>query len=349
MTKILLIKRGALGDILMATPLIRQLKQKVPNAKLDFLVSDQFAGVIKHNPYIDKLFTVSTETFSIKKIFALLKLALTFRGKYDYVFILDKHYYFNFIGRIISKNTVGYVREYTSWFFLRNYIKYNDVMRYHGLYYLDLLKASKLALPDYTDCKLDFNISITDNAKVQKTLHEYGLTTNEFLIIINSGGNNQFESGGARMLPENKVIGLINRLCQNPSIKIVLLGGLNDEINYNSYLKLIQTGSQLPQSRDRVINLAGKLSLEQSAALMICAKKIYTTDCGAMHIAISQSLYNKLYCFFGPTCPDHVLPPKMSIKYYWQDLEVFDKRYPLYGVVPKNKIYFTKFDPVIHK
>jgi|GEM_PF-1245330 len=355
MTKILLIKRAALGDILMATPLIRQLKQKVPNLQLDFLVSDEFASVLRNNQYIDNLITLPASDFSIKKIFNLLKFAISIRGKYDYVFILDKHYYFNFIGRVISKNTVGFVRETISRLFLRYQVRYDDVMRYHGLYYLDLLKASKLASPDYSDYKLDFNISVNDVAIAEKTLLEYGLRKNEFIIIINSGGNNRFESSGIRMLPEDKIISLINGISIGRQVKIVLLGGRNDEINYNNYLKLVDgpdCHSKLDlESRPtatNIINLAGKLSLEQSAALMYHAQKIYTTDCGAMHIALSQGLGEKLFCFFGPTCPNHVLPPQKGIEYYWADIELFDKRYPLYGKMPKYNKYFTKLDVSRH-
>lgn len=332
MNRVLLIKRAALGDILMATPLIRQLKLRVPGIQLDFLVGEQFAGALKHNQYIDSLITLPAETFSLRKIFTLLKFAIGIRGKYDYVFILDKHYYFNFIGRIISKNTVGYVREKISCLFLRYGVKYHDVMRYHGWYYLDLLKASKLALPDYTDYKLDFMVSVMSISYVEELLRKYALSKNEFVIIINSGGNNQFESGGIRMLPENKIIQLIN----NVATKVVLLGGAVDKINYNNYLNLSQN--------THVYNLAGQLSLEQSAALMTYAHKIYTTDCGAMHIAISQGLFAKMCCFFGPTWPQHVLPPNMAIEYCHPGIELFNKDYPLRGKLPRARGFFVKLD-----
>lgn len=332
--KILLIKRAALGDILMATPLMRQLKQMLPDIQLDFLVSEEFAIVLKNNQYIDNLITLPSARFSLKETFSLIRFALRLRGKYDYVFILDKHYYFNFIGRLISPNTVGYVREPISRLFLTFQVKYDDVMRYHGLYYLDLLQASKLATPDYTDYELDFAVDVSNVHATETIIHEYGFEKNKFVIVINSGGNNKFESGGIRMLPEDKVLQLIERLAT--STTVVLLGGKVDEINYNSYLKLV--------SCQNVINLAGRLTLEQSAVLMRYASKIYTTDCGAMHIAVTQGLYDKLFCFFGPTCPNHVLPPSMGIEYYWTDHDLFDKRYPLYGISLGENNYFTKLN-----
>jgi ADP-heptose:LPS heptosyltransferase len=346
MLKVLLIKRAALGDILMATPLIRQLKQKIPNLQLDFMCSDEFAGVLRHNQYIDNLITLQSDSFSIRKILTFMQFALSLRGRYDYVFVLDKHYYFNFISRLITKNTVGFVREGISCLFLRYQVRYNDVMRYHGLYYLDLLKASKLALPDYSDYKLDFSLKSNDMSAIRDILQKYDLLDSEFVVVINSGGNNRFESGGIRMLPESKALELINQLCATMTRKVVLLGGRDDEINYNNYLNLIKATNYPPviSGKPGIINLAGQLSLEQSAALMTYAKKIYTTDCGAMHIALSMRLFDELFCFFGPTCPNHVLPPHMGVAYYWEDRELFDKRYPLYGKKPENRVFFTKLN-----
>jgi ADP-heptose:LPS heptosyltransferase len=53
--KILLIKRGAIGDLLMATPLVRQLKQQL-NCPLDIIVGKSASAALILNPYLDKQF-----------------------------------------------------------------------------------------------------------------------------------------------------------------------------------------------------------------------------------------------------------------------------------------------------
>lgn len=332
--RVLLMKRGALGDVLMATPLIRQLKTCYPQLCIDFLVSEECKISIANNPYLTNIIAVKNDLFSISKIFQMVNFVAQLRYKYDYVFILDKHYYFNFLGRIISENTVGYIRDNISRIFLKYQVKYNDVRRYHSLYYLDLLKISTLVLPDYANCSLDFVTTQSDHDFIASVLAQYNLTANQFVIVINSGGNQLFENSGIRMLPLSKILRLIKQL----SIfkKVVLLGNKKDKIHYNNYL--------IKLNHNNVLNLAGELTLQQSAVLMRYASKIYTTDCGALHVAISQGLFKQLYCFFGPTHPAHVIPLDKGINYYYGDEEYLQVSYQLYGKLPLKTDYFLNLD-----
>ena len=92
--QILIVKRGALGDILMATPFLRQLHKWFPDAQIDFITSKPFAGILHNNPYVSKIFALDDSFFHIKNILKTIKYFLKLRHKYDYVFALDKHYYF---------------------------------------------------------------------------------------------------------------------------------------------------------------------------------------------------------------------------------------------------------------
>ena len=56
---VLLIKRGAIGDILMTTPLIRQLKKN--NITIDYLTTNGAKEVLKNNTNIRKLITVNDQ------------------------------------------------------------------------------------------------------------------------------------------------------------------------------------------------------------------------------------------------------------------------------------------------
>ena len=57
--KILIIRLSSIGDILLATPFIRQVRQKFPNAKIDFLIRLEFESLLLKNPNIDNLFNLS--------------------------------------------------------------------------------------------------------------------------------------------------------------------------------------------------------------------------------------------------------------------------------------------------
>lgn len=81
--KILLIQLKQIGDVLITTSLLKNIKENFPNSKVDMLVYDYCEGVVRNNPYIDKIITVSSEerTNSLKFYSKMYKLR---KEKYDY-------------------------------------------------------------------------------------------------------------------------------------------------------------------------------------------------------------------------------------------------------------------------
>lgn len=53
--RILIIRFSSFGDILLATPLIRQMRSKFPAAVIEFVVREKFAGILAGNPHLNKL------------------------------------------------------------------------------------------------------------------------------------------------------------------------------------------------------------------------------------------------------------------------------------------------------
>ncbi len=330
--KILMIKRGALGDVLMTTPLIRQLKLQDKSISIDFLIAKSFKSVITNNPYINNIYSIEDVWFNLKNIFRLFKVIRQLRNKYDYVFVLDKHYYFAFMASLIGGKVIGFGRDKLSKVFLTNWTFYNDLDRYQVLYYLDLLKVTSITSPDYNNIQLDLVISDNDKSYVVNYLKMHNITN--FVIVVNSGGNNQFETSGIRMLPDDKALYLIENLAKK--YIVLLIGGNFDKHKYSYYCDTLKD----PQ----IINLAGKLSLEQSAYIMTYAFQIYTTDCGAMHLAISQNVDNKMICFFGPTNPNHILSANFRGQVFWSDKSTYDENYQLYGKLTTKRTFFNNLN-----
>lgn len=55
--KILIFRNGGLGDTLLTTPAIRGLREKFPQAQIDYLVHEAGKVLLENNPYIDNLYT----------------------------------------------------------------------------------------------------------------------------------------------------------------------------------------------------------------------------------------------------------------------------------------------------
>ncbi len=90
-----------------------------------------------------------------------------------------------------------------------------------------------------------------------------------------------------KRLPNDKIISF----CKQLNKPVVLLGGKTDEAN----------GDFISQNSD-AINLCGKLSLHQSAAVIEKAERVITHDTGLMHIA--AALKKDIVTIWGNTIPE---------------------------------------------
>lgn len=333
--KILLIKRGAIGDLLMATPFIRQLKQSI-NWSIDILVGKDASIVLKENNYINNKYILDDSWFTIKNAHKFIKyLYGLHKNNYDYVFVLDKHWYFNLCANILGGVTIGFEREVISKYLLDYSVKYDDVCKYHGVYNLDLLSKIKPKSVNYDDLSLDLAIGSDDEIKVDNWLSKANIT--DFAIVVNSGGNNAYETNGARMLPKEKALLLIEELSKIYD-KILLVGGKSDYGNYSGYIDCLG-------GVNNVINIAGVFNLAESAYLLSLSSKSYITDCGALHLAVASGCEDNLVALFASTNPRHVLPENLVYRAYWSDEDIYDKNYSLYGNKKvKHPEYFAKLN-----
>ena len=78
-TKILLIKRAAMGDVLRTTALLPGLKRKYPESSVFWVVDPESEDLLRHNPFVDRVFPFNPES--------LLALAA---ARFDVLICLDK-------------------------------------------------------------------------------------------------------------------------------------------------------------------------------------------------------------------------------------------------------------------
>ena len=79
--KVLVMRLSSIGDVLLTTPVVRCLKQQVPDAEVHFLTRGANGELLKGNPNIDKLLLLQE---SMDETVAMLK-----RENYD--FVVDLH------------------------------------------------------------------------------------------------------------------------------------------------------------------------------------------------------------------------------------------------------------------
>lgn len=118
MKQILIIKTSAFGDIVHTYPVVAFLKEKFPDARIDWVVESACADLVRSHPHISNTFTVETKKWrrapftsetlgAIKAFRKLLR-----REEYDVVFDLQGNTKSGLIlSQVRAKAKVGFGRE----------------------------------------------------------------------------------------------------------------------------------------------------------------------------------------------------------------------------------------------
>jgi len=288
--KILFIQTAFLGDVILATAAIAEAKRIFPNASIDVLVKKGNESLLQNNPSIHNIYIFNKSNKKLSEIFRLTNI---FRAnRYDIVFNFHR---FGSSGIITllsgAKKKYGFKKNPFSWSYTKKF-EHNIGNGQHeverNLQLLQEFGAATTAQPELYPSQENY-----EKVKPYKTQTYYCIAPASVWFT--------------KQLPEHKWIELIQILGTKHCI--YLLGAPND-------VELCER-LQINSKQNNIINLAGKLSLLESAALMKDAKRNYVNDSGPLHIASAMNA--PVTAFFCSTITDFGFGPLSNDK---QVLEV---------------------------
>ena len=97
MPKILIIRFSSIGDIVLASPVFRCLKNQLKDAEIHFVTKLSFKMVTASNPYIDKFFYLDN---NLDELIGILK-----EEDYDHVIDLHNNFRSKKIRRMLKTDT----------------------------------------------------------------------------------------------------------------------------------------------------------------------------------------------------------------------------------------------------
>jgi len=283
--KILVIRFSSIGDIILTTPVVRCIKNQIPDAEIHFVTKKQFACVIEDNPYISKIFTLDSKFGTlIKKLQA---------ENYDY--IIDLH------NSIRSQRLILNLKKPSKSFPKLNIRKWLLVKRKLNLlpdiHVVDrYFKAtSQLGIEkDQNGCDFFLSPELT----LPQSVSHFLLKPHVVAIAVGSKHN-------TKQLPVDK----IRELLSLTPFPVILLGGKEDR-KKGDYI--------LNGFVERVYNACGELSIQQSALALKQCKAIITGDTGLMHIAAALNI--RIFSLWGNTVTDFGMYPYMPNREYRYDI-----------------------------
>ena len=272
--KFLIIRFSSIGDIVLTTPVIRCLKQQVPDAEVHFLTKKRFKNILEHNPYIDKLLLLDE---SWELMMHELKIEA-----YDYIIDLHHNLRTLKVKRALKTKSFSFNKlNIQKW--LLTTLKIN---RLPDIHIVDRYLATLKSFNVINDGKgLDYFIPEKDVVIETDipTSHMHG-----FIGIVIGAAHN------TKKLPVHK----LKELCANINYPIILLGGKEDAENGNEIASV---------DTIKIYNACGKFNLNESADLIRRSKLIISHDTGLMHIA--AALQKKIISVWGNTVPEFGMQP----------------------------------------
>jgi heptosyltransferase-2 len=281
-----------LGDAVMATPCLRDIKRAFPRATLTAMCQGGIGDLLAGSPFIDdflrfKKISGWIHTGTHPDILMPLK-----KGDYDLGVLFTNSFssaYWFWRGGV--KKRLGFNTHYRRLFLNMPVSLPKDIEERHLVdVYKDLLVP--LGIPR-SDSVPELFLSKEEIAEAKAQLDSYKTFPNQKVIGINPGA----AFGSAKCWPKEKFDRLIEKIIVETSHLIVCFGD--------------QTGAPLVQmitqgKGDRVVNLAGKTNLRQLMALIKECNALLTNDSGPMHIA--AALQVPLVAVFGSTNPTKTGP-----------------------------------------
>jgi len=278
MKHFLIIQTAFLGDVILCTPVLSEIRRIYPEAKIDVVVRKGNESILANNPHIHQLVIWNKKE---GKYISLVKIIKQLRqNRYDEVINLQR-YSSSAIMTLFTKSKmkIGFSSAAMRWVYHKvvphslssgkhEVARNLSTIQHHG--------AKELVRPEMFPSEADFEF--VENYKNQPY---YCLAPASVWFT--------------KQLPKEKWIELLTLL--ETTGKIYLLGGPDD----------LLLCDEIAKENASVEVLAGKLNLLQSAALMRDAKMNYVNDSGPLHIASAMNA--PVRAFFCSTIPDFGFGP----------------------------------------
>lgn len=274
-----------IGDAVMATPIVCDLKHYFPKAKLTALCQTNIASLIQTDPHLDEILAYQKPSGWIHRAEHRDVIDPLRWGEYDLGILLTNSFssaWWFWRGNVQTR--IGFAK------FPRTSLLTNPVKLPKDIDHLHLVNVYKLLLGPLgipiSNTNPTLYLSSEDHEYAKTFFHLQHIKKDEIVVGINPGA----AYGSAKCWMPDRFREIIQRIISFPNVKVLLFGD-------NATLSL---ADQICSGfNSQVLNLAGKTTLRELIALIANCQVFLTNDSGPMHIA--SALKIPLIALFGST------------------------------------------------
>jgi len=270
MKRILIVRTDRVGDVIMITPMIRELRFKFPDAFIATLTQPYTAEILANNPYLDKIIT---DDLKKENFWAVVKELRKFKFT-DALLVLPTERAAHQLFFTGIKNRIGVGRKLYEVITLMKSVSRNNYvnLRHEADYCMDL--ARKIGVVT-NNIHPEIYLSDQEKEEAEKFLVERNILPDNFKLVIHTGSR-----GSAPNWSEGKYLKLIEKIFETFNtnrIKLLLTAVEMSE----DFIKKVKDigGEKIIDVSKELTNLRELIRFISKADLLICSST------GPIHIA----------------------------------------------------------------
>jgi heptosyltransferase-2 len=288
---ILVIQTAFIGDAILTLPLIQVIKKNYPHSSIDVVVVPRTVDIFSHHPAISNIIPYDKRGED-NGLIGFWRLRNQLRAKnYDLIVIPHRSLRSALLGWLLKPNVrIGFDRSAGRFLFTR-IVHYDptdhEIDRNLSLLSPLSLRINKNELPHLYP-------SAEDAQVVDSMLESFGLNEENLIITVAPG-----TIWNTKRWPADRFAAMCKQLSSECSA-VLLVGGKEDSA-------LCDEIAGMSKAKN-VFNVAGKLSLLQSAELIKRSRVLISNDSAPMHLAVAVA--TPVVAIFGATVPEYGFAPR---------------------------------------
>lgn len=309
--RMVLMRTDTLGDLVLFSPFLRELRRSNQKAKISLVVQPRFANIVELCPYVDEILTFDHIVHSRlaklgvqRRAFAFAKeqlepkkfdLALLPRWGPDFYHSTYLAYFSGASTRIGYSEDVSAERKEANpnWNLLLTRVIDSRDIRHEVQRNLDFLRELGGSV---MEDRLELWLSSKDLDTARQGLRSHGITSDDLVIGIAPGAGHP-----KRMWRLGSFVELGRELVREFGVRILIVGGTEDGVR----------GARLKEEIGvAAADFTGKFTLRETAALLKHAQVLIANDSGPMHLgaAVGTAIV-EISCHPQNGDPRHVNSP----------------------------------------
>ena len=304
-TNILVIKLGAVGDVILSSAAFKALRERFPNARISCLTGRASAPLLHGCPYLDDVI-IYDHKGQDKGIFGFWNVLQELRKyRFDKIIDLQNNTRTHLLAALcLPRASYGY-RNSKFGVLLTDGVKDDKPAMPPVPHQFRIL--AKLGIEYHDALHLEMWLRREDHAYAKELLNGRWIDEkNHSVVGINIAASERWPS---KNWPVSAISELCDRLAAD-SVRVVITGMEKDR----EFVRALMT-----QAKSKPAMLVGKTNVLQLAAVIHYCKVFVTPDSAPLHIAAAMGV--PVIGLFGPTSPERHVPPGKGVTVMTKEME----------------------------